>query len=140
MRVTFVMMGWENLSVQYISSYLKQQGHEVRLAYDQSLFDDKNYLCMPVLARVLNQGNNVVKQAIDTQPDLICFSAMSVTHQWALKTAKEIKKPLDVPIVFGGIHAIICPEEIIVKDQVDMVCLGEGEHALAELLGSMEKG
>ena len=33
MRVTFVMMGWENLSVQYISSYLKQRGHEVRLAY-----------------------------------------------------------------------------------------------------------
>ena len=140
MRVTFVMMGWENLSVQYISSYLKQQGHEVRLAYEQSLFDDKNYLCMPFLAKCFNQGDNVIKQAIDTQPDLICFSAMSVTHQWALKTAKEIKKYLDVPIVFGGIHAIICPEEIIVKEQVDMVCLGEGEHALAELLDSMSKG
>jgi len=140
MRVTFVMMGWENLSVQYISSYLKQQGHEVRLAYDQSLFDDKNYLCMPFLAKILDQGNNVVKQAIDTQPDLICFSVMSVTHQWALKTAKEVKKHLDVPVVFGGIHSIICPDEIITKDQVDIVCLGEGEYALTELLDSMEKG
>ena len=50
MRITFVMMGWENLSVQYISSYLKQQGHEVNLAYDQSLFEVKNYLSMPFLA------------------------------------------------------------------------------------------
>ncbi|MEO2043137.1 MAG: hypothetical protein ABGX43_00925, partial [Nitrospinaceae bacterium] len=70
MRVTFVMMGWENLSIQYISSYLKQRGHEVRLAYDQSLFDDKNYLSMPFLAKVLDQGNNIVKQTIDTEPDL----------------------------------------------------------------------
>ncbi len=140
MRITFVMMGWENLSVQYISSYLKERGHEVRLAYDQSLFEDKNYLSMPFLARIFDQGDNIVKQVIDTEPDLVCFSVMSVTHQWSLKTAEEIKKYMNVPILFGGIHAIICPEEIIAKDQVDMVCLGEGEYALADLLDSMEKG
>ena len=140
MRVTFVMMGWENLSIQYISSYLKQRGHEVQLAYDQSLFDDKNYLSMPFLAKILDQGNNIVKQTIDTEPDLICFSVMSVTHQWALKTAQEVKKHINVPVVFGGIHAIICPDEVIEKEQVDIVCLGEGEYALAELLDSMEKG
>jgi anaerobic magnesium-protoporphyrin IX monomethyl ester cyclase len=140
MRITFVMMGWENLSIQYISSYLKKEGHEVSLAYDQSLFDDKNYLSMPFLAQVFDQGNNIIKQTIDTQPDLICFSVMSVTHQWALNTAKEVKKHLDVPICFGGIHAIICPDEIIEKKQVDMVCLGEGEYALADLLTSLEKG
>lgn len=140
MKITFVMMGWENISVQYISSYLKQRGHEVALAYDQCLFDDKNYLCIPFLAKALEQGNNIIKQVIDTEPDIVAFSVMSVTHQWALNTAREIKKYLDVPIVFGGVHAIICPDEIIVKDQVDTVCLGEGEFALAELLDSMENG
>lgn len=140
MRITFVVMGWENPSIEYLSSYLKQNGHEVRLAYDQSLFDDKNYLCIPFAARILNQGGNIVKQVLDTDPDIVAFSVMVVTYQWALAVAEEIKKHIDVPVIFGGYHAISCPERIISKSQVDIVCTGEGEVPLAELLSSMEKG
>ncbi len=104
------------------------------------MFDDKNYLCMPLLARMLDQGDNLIKQIIDSEPDLIAFSVMVFTHQWALKRAAEIKRILDVPVIFGGPHAICCPERIIEKDSVDIVCIGEGEHALAELLDSMEGG
>jgi len=140
MRVTFVVMGWENISVEYISAYLKQRGHDVSLAYEQSLFDDKNYLCIPFAAKIFDQGSNIIRQVIDTKPDIVAFSVLAVTFQWALQRASTIKRYLDVPIIFGGTHAITCPERLIKKDPVDIVCIGEGEHALADLLDSMKEG
>lgn len=139
MRITFVVMGWENISVEYISAYLKKQGHEVCLAYEQALFDDKNYLCIPFAARILSQGSNIIKQVIDTKPDVIGFSVMAPTFQWAVGCASEIKKYLKVPVIFGGSHAIMCPEIVIAKSCVDIVCTGEGEIPLAQLLTAMEQ-
>jgi anaerobic magnesium-protoporphyrin IX monomethyl ester cyclase len=140
MRITVVAMGWENISLEYISSYVKERGHEVRLAYEQALFDDKNYLCMPFLARRLDQGTNLIQQIIESEPDLVAFSTMVFTYPWALQRARELKRVLDVPVLFGGSHAICCPERIIEKDAVDIVCVGEGEHATADVLDSMAAG
>lgn len=140
MRVTFVSLGWENISIEYISSNLKQRGHEVSLAYEQLLFDDKNYLCIPFLAKLFDQKTNIIRQIVDTKPDIVAFSVMVFTYQIALQRATELKKILDVPIIFGGTHAMTCPGRIIEKDPVDIVCIGEGEHAMAQLLDSMESG
>src|SRR3989338_5204626 len=140
MRITFVVMGWENISVEYISAYLKQRGHEVCLAYEQSLFYDKNYLCMPSLAKIFDQRSNIIRQVIDTEPGIVAFSVLAVTFQWALKRATQIKRYLDIPIIFGGTHVITCPERVINKVPVDIACIGEGEYALAELLDSMDNG
>lgn len=140
MRVTFVVIGWENISVEYISAYLKQRGHEVSLAYEQALFEDRNYLCMPAVARFFDQGDNIIRQVMDTKPDLVAFSVLAVTYQWALERAAQIKRHLKVPVIFGGTHAIICPERNMEKDPVDIVCTGEGEFPLADLLDSMAGG
>jgi radical SAM superfamily enzyme YgiQ (UPF0313 family) len=92
------------------------------------------------MARILDQGTNTLRQVIDSKPDIVAFSVMSVTYQWALARAAEIKKYLDVPTVFGGVHAISCPERIMKRPQVDIICTGEGELPMAELLDSMEEG
>ena len=46
----------------------------------------------------------------------------------------------EIPILWGGIHPTILPEDTISKPWVDMVCLGEGEKALLNLCNRMEKG
>ncbi len=140
MRVTFVAMGWENISIEYLSGYLKQRGHEVKVAYEQSLFDDKNYLCIPFLAKILNQGDNIISQIVETKPDIVAFSVMVFTYQWALACAAAVREVLDVPIIFGGTHAVSSPEKVIENECIDIVCIGEGEYAMADLLDSMEAG
>ncbi|HAJ56594.1 MAG TPA: hypothetical protein DCL35_02365 [Candidatus Omnitrophica bacterium] len=139
MKILFVATGWENISIEYLSSYLKARGHQTGLAYDQALFDDKNYVCIPWLYRLLDQKENCLRQIIDFQPDLVAFSVMSVTFQWALGMAELVKKHLDVPIIFGGAHPSSVPEVVIKKDAVDMVCLGEGEEAMTDLCKALEK-
>jgi radical SAM superfamily enzyme YgiQ (UPF0313 family) len=68
------------------------------------------------------------------RPDLIGFSVLSFNYPDALKIARFIKKTFDVKIIFGGVHVILSPEEVIEKDVVDIICIGEGEEVLQDLL------
>lgn len=133
-------MGWENISTQYLSAVLKANGHQCTLAYDEALFDDKNYLCVPFLAKILDRRKNTIEQIIQSKPDLVAFSVLAVTYRWALEIASEVKKRLNIPIIFGGIHASNVPERCIKEDCIDIVCIGEGEYPLLELCNSIEKG
>ena len=140
MRITFCCMGWENLGIEALSAALKHAGHKCNLAYDQALFDDKNYLCIPWLAKLFDQKKKVVQRVIDSRPDLVAFSCYTINYPWALNMAREIKKKLDVPIIFGNVHVSSVPEHVIKEDAIDMICLWEGEEAMVELANSMENG
>ena len=74
---------------------------------------------------------DIIKQE---QPDLIGLTVLSFTYPDALLIARFIKKHTTVPIIFGGVHAILSPDDIICHHEVDMVCIGEGEEPLRELL------
>ena len=65
-------------------------------------------------------------------PDLVGFSVVTPQHKHALHRARAIKASLGIPVVFGGVHATMVPEEVIAEDGVDFVCVGEGEEALLE--------
>ena len=68
------------------------------------------------------------------KPDLIGFSVMSFDYSQALKMARFIKKNYKVKIIFGGVHAILMPEEVIENKEADIVCTCEGEYVLKDLL------
>lgn len=140
MKCTFVAMGSENISLQALSAMLKQGGHETTLAFDQALFDDKNYLMMPWLARLFDHRDVVLAQVERSRPQLVAFSVLTPTYQWALDMARAIKARMDVPILFGGIHPSTLPEQVIANDCVDIICLGEGDHAILELCDSIQAG
>ncbi len=140
MKCTFVALGSENISLQALSAMLKKHGHQTDLAYDQGLFDDKNYLCMPRMARWFDQKDAVVDRVVESKPDLVGFSVMTPTYRWALEMARRIKQRLDVPIIFGGMHPTTLPEQTLRDDAVDMVCVGEGDEAIVELCDALQAG
>lgn len=72
--------------------------------------------------------------ALKDKPDLIGISILSFDYDDALTIARFIKNHTQTPIIFGGVHAILTPDEIITHPEADMVCTGEGEHTLHELL------
>jgi radical SAM superfamily enzyme YgiQ (UPF0313 family) len=45
-----------------------------------------------------------------------------------------------VPIIAGGPHPTIAAEDVLVHDDIQAVCIGEGELTLADLLDRMIKG
>jgi hypothetical protein len=135
-------MGWENISLQALSAVLKSHDHEVHLVYDQALFDDKNYLSIPWLAKLLDQKDLVLQRIIELQPDLVGFHVQTIQYQEMRALAAEIKKYYRVPIIFGGIHPHSASEHVLQSDDptVDIICRSEGEFPLLELCNSIDAG
>ena len=76
----------------------------------------------------------VLEEIRNERPDLIGFSVLSFNFQEALKIARFIKQHASVKIIFGGVHVILSPQEVIDHPEVDIICTGEGENVLQELL------
>jgi len=139
MKIAFVNDSCERLGVGYISAVLKQRGHQTRLFTDPQLFDDEN-VHFPVLNKAFSYERDIIAELKQYRPDLIGFSVVTDFYQWACQLARAIKREISVPIIFGGIHPSCVPEKVIINDAVDMVCLGEGEYAVGELIESMARG
>ena len=137
MKISFVYGAYENLGIEYLSAVLKQAGHKTELIFDSRLFDD-HYTQIRFLSRLFNNKKRIIQKIIDSNPGLLAFSVVTDDYIWACDIASEIKRRLDVPVVFGGIHPTSVPERIIQKDCVDFVIIGEGEYALLELVEKLE--
>jgi len=105
-----------------LSAFLKKHGHETELLIFQNEPTEDELLSHVGLY----------------DPDLIAFS--TVTLQWSetKKYAKIIKKKFDVPIICGGMHPTFMPEDVIDESSINMVCIGEGEEALLEVVNCLE--
>jgi len=84
-----------------------------------------------------NKIDRILHKISEEKPDIIGFSCMSSFHKEVLSIAKKIKKAYDIPIIIGGPHATLFPD-VINNDSVDMICRGEGEFALIDLLEAIK--
>jgi radical SAM superfamily enzyme YgiQ (UPF0313 family) len=121
-KVIFILDSvFEHQGVQSLSAFLKSCGYGA-----EALFYEKGKDA-ELLAKVAAQA-----------PLLIGFSVTSMNFQWAVDLAAHIKK-LGVPVVFGGPHPTYFPE-FIETEGVDIICAGEGESPLLELVKALESG
>lgn len=105
--------------LKYIAASARAQGHDVHI------------LLLPgYLDASLHQS---IEEFIgEYMPDLIGVSLMSIEFYPAKNITLLIRKKFDIPIVWGGIHVMLKPEECL--KYADYVCTGEGEHAVVSLL------
>lgn len=141
MRITFVHLGREHLGIEYLSGILKHQCHEVALAYDPGLFGpEDNVFYIPFLEKVFDRRQQVIATIKASSPDLIAFSVYTGTYQWACGIAREIRRDLDTPVVFGGSHATLVPGTVAANRDIDFVIEGEGFSALPQLVDALASG
>ncbi len=140
MHVTFVSLGMELLGVEYLSSYLKAHRHRTSLAHNPALFDDRFQLHIAPLARRFNQDDRIVDYILHLNPDLIGFSALTNTFAWCIDIARKVRERKRIPTIFGGVHASAVPEFVMSYDEVDFVCVSEGEAPLLQLVEALEAG
>ena len=139
MRVLFYYRGSEHIGVQSMMAYLKSKGHLVELIYEPAL-GDNGYIDIPFLNKFFYNEKLLVDKAVRFRPDLIAFSIITNLYMPIKKLARKFKQVLpDVPIICGGIHVTSLPDETIKQDCFDMLCLGEGEGAMEDLLQRMRE-
>jgi anaerobic magnesium-protoporphyrin IX monomethyl ester cyclase len=74
----------------------------------------------------------------DFMPDLIAVSCLSVDFGFINNFLLQFKRKYSIPVIFGGIHAILLPEEVLNSQSCDFICIGEGENSLPNLLSAIE--
>ncbi|MFT5937048.1 MAG: anaerobic magnesium-protoporphyrin IX monomethyl ester cyclase [Pseudohongiellaceae bacterium] len=109
-----------------ISAYLKQE------------FPDLEIFLQPILIakdpEKYSPGNFVESlKALDV--DLVAFSIMS-PHWYAMENYLSLLKTElpDLPIVIGGYQAMLSQQQTIENPNVDFVCVGDGEHSMANII------
>ncbi|MEO8603913.1 MAG: radical SAM protein [bacterium] len=140
MRILFVALGTEQLNISLLASILRRAGHDVGLAFSRHLFDDRDQLSMPGIARYFSDDDDVVEQAARFRPDVVCYSALTVTYRWLIEVAQTIKDRCGAVSIFGGVHASAVPALVLEEPVVDYVCVGEGDFALPMLIAALAEG
>lgn len=74
------------------------------------------------------------------KPDVIGISTVSMFMQYTRKIAKEIKAKYNLPVILGGYHPTLCPDDALSVPEVDAICIGDGEYALSEYLDALRAG
>jgi radical SAM superfamily enzyme YgiQ (UPF0313 family) len=137
LKVLFLNPQQEMGGIQCLSAFLKSNGVETALVNDPNLFDNP-WVHHPRLAKIFDNEESVLEQIDNHNPDLIGITVVTDDLGWALKWCERIKKHLNIPIVFGNVHATFHPEECLKFECVDFVVRGEGEHTLLELVHALE--
>jgi len=73
----------------------------------------------------------------------ICVGVTSTTGpqlRHALEISRIVKDHGEVPVVWGGIHATLLPEQTLERSEIDYVVQGEGERTFEELVAALERG
>ena len=65
-------------------------------------------------------------------PDIIGFSLSTYCFGPALKWINKIKEDLGLPIIVGGAHAALFPQETMTHGAIDYLIVGEAEYPLPE--------
>jgi anaerobic magnesium-protoporphyrin IX monomethyl ester cyclase len=145
-------------AIALMSAILKGLGHEVALFdatdypnpeggdFDSDKLKEKNLNVRPFDAsrlKVTWEERDVHEAfretVLDFKPDLM---AMSVTEDMfpigiqLLETTADLK----IPTLLGGVFPTFAPELALARPEVDMVCIGEGERVIADLVDRMERG
>ena len=116
----------QSFGIRTLSASLKKNHHNVDLVFLTKNFGERyEYNVLEELSR------------LSSVADLIGISLMSNYLENAIQITEELKKICNVPIIWGGVHPTIRPNECL--KYVDIVCIGEGEDVLLELTNKINK-
>jgi anaerobic magnesium-protoporphyrin IX monomethyl ester cyclase len=73
------------------------------------------------------------------QPDVIGFSLTSGSESYYLELIRRLRQHVQFISILGGPHPTFFPE-IIDEPEVDIICRGEGDDAIVELLDRLRDG
>lgn len=113
------------LGLLYIASYLKSNStHKVAV-----IDSEVERLDYPDLRQRIEQ----------LKPDLVGIQALTFTLIDALKTAEVVKDySRNIPVVLGGPHVTIYPQESLMFKNIDYIVRGEGEVSFKDMLDNLD--
>ena len=129
MKITLISIypDLRSYGIRTISACLKKEGHDVDLIFIPKVYTERYE------EQTLDDLVKLTKES-----DLVGITLMSNFWDNAIQLTQKLKQHYDTPIMWGGTHPTIRPEECL--EYADMVCISESEQPLVELTRKMTKG
>lgn len=124
-----------SFGIRTMSAYLKSYGHKTRMVFMPDPFGDN------LMYGVQRYKEEALEELVDlcTDSDLIGITLMTNFFDGAVQMTQKLKASgIKTPVVWGGVHPTIRPEESL--EFADIVCIGDGEEAILELCGKIAAG
>lgn len=108
------------LGLMYIASYLRKDGHEVKIidAEVDNIFTVKE----------------ITSLLEEFKPDVVGCGATTPEIEMAEAILRSAKDSLEVITIIGGPHATALPEDVLQNMFIDFVVRGEGEETMREII------
>jgi radical SAM superfamily enzyme YgiQ (UPF0313 family) len=134
MKVMFINVGPEGsypTGIGALSAFIKREGHRtvmVDIVASGSRLSVEHYR---LIANEIDRFN----------PSIVGFTLFETGFYWIKQICDFIKErwPSIVTVV-GGYYPTLVPEEVICHDSIDIICRGEGEYPLLNLVNALERG
>lgn len=146
-------------SIATLSQILKNEGHETALfdttfykfddeltIEDSDLVNQKALTHRPVLdidddelhfkKTTRSAVEDFKASIVDFKPDVIAVSCTETTFLRAINVLKQTRS-MGVVNIFGGVFPTFAPELVMSYEEVDMLCVGEGENSIIDLANSI---
>ena len=118
-NTTWLIANHPHLGILYLCGYLRSAIENVEISYLDTRLNRKRHL----------------QRIEELKPDLygISFSTLRVVEAYEIISAIKERFP-SLPVVCGGAHPTIDPEQVLNKAPADICVVGEGELTLTEVV------
>lgn len=83
----------------------------------------------------------IANKVIKNNYDILLISSMTLSFPKALDIIRTVKKIRKIPVLLGGVHATLVGSKLLEDhEEIDFLCIGEGESMVLEFLNNFEKG
>ena len=123
---------WDGVFIRFPESVLTVAALPHAKGYDVKILD----------LRVADKWKNILKDYLkDGKPICVGITALTGPAIKDLLTSVEIIKEFDnsIPIIFGGVHATLLPEQSLAHEGIDVIIKGEGDFSFYEVAKIFEK-
>lgn len=126
----------ESTGLRLLSACLKKEGYETTMIF---LPDIDEMLAENQFGSRLLEGDTMQK-IVDLCKDaqLVGITLMTAHFYMARYLTQEIKTQVEIPVLWGGVHPSMAPEQCL--EYADLVCIGEGERMIVELAHCIAEG
>lgn len=120
-------------NIRCLSSQLKKHGISTRLVFLEVREREEAWNTWSY-DRFIYHSEKVAELIINLCCDskVVGFSVMTPHFNNMARITRALKAKLNVPVIWGGIHPTLMPEEAL--EYADIVCVGDGEIPLLELM------
>lgn len=116
-----------DIGLAYLATYIQQRTDHSAFIFDQTYHR-------------LDWRRELGRRIEEEKPDLVGITVNSMYLPVVREIISFVKKRFGLPIILGGYHTTLMPEDSIAMEGVDAICIGDGEFALKEYLDRMASG